>query len=104
MTDVTQMSAKERLRAFEDQVLPGAPRINGQIEDGIGSKFSSLPESEQVHHLALCSLVVAEHLLAMAAAEHARLAGVHKAASMKVSSTARHVSHTETTTTTEELI
>jgi hypothetical protein len=101
MTDVTQMSAAERLRAFEDQILPGAPRINGQIEDGIGSAFSSLPETDQVHHRALCSLIVAEHLVAMAAAEHARLDGACKAAAAKVSVTARHVIIT-TTQVTEE--
>jgi hypothetical protein len=103
MTDVADMTAAQRLRVFEDQVLPGAPRINGQIEDGIGSPFSSLPETYQEHHRALCSLCVAEHLLAMAVAEHARLDGVYRAALAKVSATARHVSHTETTTTTEEL-
>ena len=97
------MTAAERLQAFEDQILPGAPRINGQIEDGIGSKFSSLPEADQEHHRALCSLRVAEHLLAMAAAEHARLDEAHQRALARVNATARHVSHTETTTTTEEL-
>lgn len=103
MADVIKMTAAERLRAFEDQILPGAPRINGQIEDGIGSKFSGLPEADQDHHRALCSLRVAEHLRDMAAAEHARLSDAHQRALAKVSATAQHISHTETTTITEEL-
>jgi hypothetical protein len=99
MTDVTQMTAADRRRAFEDLILPGAARPYGEIETGIGSTFSSLPDSDQNHHRALCSLCVAEHLRAMAAAEYARLDGAYKAALAKVSATARHT----TVTTIEEL-
>jgi len=103
VTDVAGMTGKDRLRAFEDQCLPGEPRPYGQIQDGPGSRFSSLPQSDQEHHRALCSLVVAEHLRDIAAAEHARLDGVYQAALQKVSSTAKHISHQTITTTIEEL-
>lgn len=84
-------------------MLPGEPRPFGQIQDGPGSRFSRLAQSDQEHHRALCSLVVAEHLRDMGKAEFLRLDAVYQAALARVSSTARRISHTETTTTTEEL-
>ena len=102
-TDVAGMTGKDRRRAFEDAVLPNAPRPYGEIETGIGSPFSSLPEADQQHHAALCSLVVAEQLRDRAAAEHARLADAYARALAKVGATARHISHVQTIITQEEL-
>lgn len=93
MVAVAAMSARERLRSFEDRVLPDAPRPYGEIETGIGSRFSGLPVGD---HQALCSLVVADHLCTMAAAEHVRLEGVYNAALAKVDATASKTSITQT--------
>jgi hypothetical protein len=40
MTDLSTMSGADRLRPFEDRVLPGAPRHLGRVEDGSGSRYS----------------------------------------------------------------
>jgi hypothetical protein len=100
--DVADMTALARLRAFEDRVLPGEPRPFGEIEDGPGSRFESLPAEDQQHHRDLHSLTVAEHLLNHAAAEHARMVEVHAKALAQASASARHISTTETVTTTTE--
>ena len=50
-----------RLRAFEDRVF-GAdyPRINDQIERGVGSRFSNLDDNQKAYHAALEALITAE--------------------------------------------
>lgn len=68
-------TAAEQLRAYEDEVLGAdTPRINGQIERGIGSHYSRLTPDQHKRHHALEHLVSTEEHLdhargALAAAE-----------------------------------
>lgn len=72
-----EVTAHERLKAFEDKHLANAPRINGHIEKGIGSHFSRMTDEHKAHHDALTELVEAEKAHVEAgraeAAAHARL-------------------------------
>lgn len=54
-------NAAQRLRAFEDEHLrEDVERVNGHIERGSGSRFSSLTPDERAHHAAIENLVKAE--------------------------------------------
>lgn len=53
-----EMSAIERLRAFEDKVMgKKVPRVNGAVERGHGSKHAQLEDHHKAHHAALERLV-----------------------------------------------
>lgn len=76
--------AKEMLREFEDANLgKDAPRVEGHIERGHGSRHASLDDSKKAEHAALERLVKAEDevvaataALAKAQAEHAQALAV----------------------------
>lgn len=58
---VVDLTAADRLRAFEDAHLgKDVQRLNGHIERGSGSRFSSLKARERAHHAALEALIKAE--------------------------------------------
>jgi hypothetical protein len=62
-TDISAMTSRQRLRAFEDRVLPDVPRIAGKIELGSGSRYSALRDPDKRHHEALLALIDAEAAL-----------------------------------------
>jgi len=54
-------SAADQLRAAEDKYLgPDVPRVDGKVEEGIGSKFRNIPEEHRAHLIALRALAVIE--------------------------------------------
>lgn len=73
------LSAVDRLRRFEDEHIGhDAPRIGGQLERGVGSLFSRMPDEDRAHHARLeklvaaeAKMVTAEAALNAAKAEHA---------------------------------
>lgn len=75
-------TAKERLRAFEDEILgEKAVRISGHIERGSGSHFQTkMTDEQRAHHAALERLVEAEQKLADASAALATAEAAHRAA------------------------
>ena len=77
-----ELTAKDKLRAFEDEVLgKDTPRINGHIERGHGSLYSRHTSPEQkVHYAKLEHLVKAEDKLAHASAELSKAQSEHDAA------------------------
>lgn len=84
------MCAAERLRAFEDQVLGvGVPRIDGRIECGSGSRFSSLPPADRRHHDDLVGLCELEAAMVAAADALAKAQAAHKAQQEVVAASAR---------------
>jgi hypothetical protein len=89
--DTSEMPAAERLRAFEDRALgPGCSRPYGQIERGVGSRFTSLPREDQLHHAALLDLIDAENRRSAAQSALDQAAEAVKAAKTRVEATARH--------------
>lgn len=73
-----QVPAKDRLRAFEDEVMGAdAPRVNGHIERGHGSLFGRLSAEHKAHHARLEHLVTAEQKLADASVKLAEAQAEH---------------------------
>lgn len=79
---VAPLTAKQRLRAFEDEVLgEKAVRISGHIERGSGSHFQTkMTDEQRAHHAALERLVEAEQKLADASAALAGAEAARRAA------------------------
>lgn len=77
---VDEVTAAERIRAFEDAHLPNTVRIAGQIETGHGSRFKMLPIGHQRHYAALERLAEAESHLASANSALAEAQAAHAAA------------------------
>jgi hypothetical protein len=89
--DLSAMPAADRLRLFEDQMLgPDAVRIDGRVEDGIGSRFSCLCPADQKHHADLVRLVETEVALATAADAYADAQASHEAGQKAASASARY--------------
>lgn len=84
--DDVELTAKQKLRAFEDDVLgPDVVRISGEIEKGHGSNFKkNLTEEQRQHHARLEHLVVAEEKLAHASAALASAEAEHEKAKAHV--------------------
>jgi hypothetical protein len=93
---ILEMSAVERLKAFEDHALgPGCSRPYGKIETGIGSRFSALAAEDREHHAALVQLIQAEHERAAALAQFDAANARYAAAQALVTKTARHITEEE---------
>jgi hypothetical protein len=64
------VTAKDRLRAFEDKNFgKDVPRIGGAIERGHGSPFKAMPAEKQAEYAAIEKIVEAEQKVADASAE-----------------------------------
>lgn len=75
------LSAKQKLRAFEDDVFgKNANRINGVVEQGIGSPYADMTPHQKAHYSALTQLVAAEQGMADASAALAAAEATHDAA------------------------
>lgn len=68
--DEPDTDAAARLRAFEDQHIPDAVRLDGKVERGVGSTYSRLHPARHAQYEALERLVASEQKLA---ATHAAL-------------------------------
>lgn len=89
-------SAKAKVRAFEDEVFgPDVPRINGEIERGIGSPYSRMNDKQKAHYAALENLVAAEKAVAAADAKLAEAKAAHEAAAEKSANAEKIASETE---------
>ena len=87
-TETGAPSAAERLRAFEDAHLgEDVERVNGKIERGSGSRFSSLKGRERAHHAAIESLIKAEETHSAATAAMSAADAELEAASKRVEAT-----------------
>lgn len=86
LDEPVRLTAKERLRAYEDEVLgEKAVRISGHIERGSGSHFQTkMTDDQRAHHAALERLVEAEQKLADAGAALASAEAAHRAAEAHV--------------------
>lgn len=84
--DEPKPSARQRLRAFEDEVLgEKAVRISGNVERGSGSHFQTkMTDEQRAHHAALERLLEAEQKLADASAVLAKAEADHHAAELVV--------------------
>lgn len=79
--EATVETAKAKLRAFEDETFGAdAPRINGEVERGIGSPYARMTAAQKAHHAALEHLVKAEQAMADASAALAAAQAKHEAA------------------------
>jgi hypothetical protein len=57
----TPVTARDKLRAFEDKHFgKDVPRINGEIERGVGSSYASMTPHQKAHYASLEHLVKAE--------------------------------------------
>lgn len=84
-----EMSAGERLRAFEDAMFgDDAPRHEGAIEKGSGSPFSAMPDEHKAHHAAIEALTEAE-------TEHQKASAAEDAAHARLEAAIRRVNETE---------
>jgi len=62
-------AAKDRVRSFEDETFgKDAVRINGELEQGIGSPFAKMDAGQKAKYAALQALVGAEQRLSDARA------------------------------------
>jgi len=74
-------TATAKLKAFEDTHLgEDIPRINGEIELGVGSRFANLKPHQKAHHAALEQMIKAEAAVADASAALAVAQARHDAA------------------------
>jgi hypothetical protein len=79
------VTAADQLRAFEDDHFgKDAPRINGELERGVGSPYSRMTHYQKRHYESLEHLVKAEKKVADATAELETAKAKHVAA-VKVS-------------------
>lgn len=79
------MSARERLRAFEDEVLgTDAIRIEGHVERGHGSRFKAMTPEQHAQYTVLEALIAAEKKIADASADLAMAEAAHAAATAKL--------------------
>ena len=64
------VTAADKLREFEDKTFgKDAPRINGELERGVGSPYSRMTPEQKRHYESLEHLVKAEKKVADASAE-----------------------------------
>ena len=64
------VTAADKLREFEDKTFgKDAPRINGELERGVGSPYSRMTVQQKRHYESLEHLVKAEKKVADASAE-----------------------------------
>jgi hypothetical protein len=83
----SEHSARDMLRAFEDEHLPEATHIDGEIDKGIGSKHEVMRQKHPdlaAHHAALERLVQAEDEMTRATAALAAAEDKHAAALIAV--------------------
>lgn len=77
-TTDSEITAHQRLRAFEDQHLgEDAVRINGEVERGHGSRFKTLSPEHHREYAALERLRDAEKVLSDAAGKLAQAQSAH---------------------------
>ncbi len=63
------VTAADKLREFEDKTFgKDAPRINGELERGVGSPYSRMTPTQKAHYASLDHLVKAEKAVADASA------------------------------------
>lgn len=75
------VTAKDKLRAFEDKIFgKDAPRINGELEHGVGSPWANMTPAQKRHHHALERMVEAEQKVAEASAALAHAEADHDVA------------------------
>jgi hypothetical protein len=68
-TSATPGTARDKLRAFEDKHFgKDVPRINGEIERGVGSPYANMNPHQKAHYASLEHLVKAEKAAADASA------------------------------------
>lgn len=74
-------TAAARLRAFEDTHFgKDVPRINGEVERGVGSRYADMTPHHKAHHASLEHLVRCEKAAAHASAALADAEAKHEAA------------------------
>lgn len=79
--ETAPVTAAAKLRAFEDKTFgKDAPRINGELERGVGSPYSRMTVEQKAHHASLENLVKAEKAVADASHELADAQMKHDAA------------------------
>ena len=75
------VTAADKLREFEDKTFgKDAPRINGELERGVGSPYSRMTSHQKRHYESLEHLVKAEKKVADASAEFDTAKTKHDAA------------------------
>ena len=68
--DMEPTPARDRMRAFEDEHLgEDVPRIEGQVERGVGSTYHKLSDARKRHYEAIEAMIVAEDAVADARAK-----------------------------------
>src|SRR6266567_2693487 len=80
----TPVTAKDKLRAFEDTHFgKDVPRINGEIERGVGSPYANMTPHQKAHYASLEHLVKAEKAASDASAALAEAEAKHETAKKK---------------------
>jgi hypothetical protein len=75
------VTARDKLRAFEDKHFgKDVPRINGEIERGVGSPYANMTPHQKAHYASLEQLVKAEKAAADASAALADAESKHETA------------------------
>ena len=68
--ETAPVTAASKLRAFEDKTFgKDCPRINGEVERGVGSPYSRMTVPQKAHYASLEHLVKCEKAVADASAD-----------------------------------